>query len=390
MGVYKKAIITDAGEALRARAVAGEASMQFSHAKTSTYVYPDGTDLTKLTDLQEIRQTVIPSNVQIANDTLISVRSLFGNEQINEAYLIQNVGVYATDGENEILFAVCQAITPDQMPAYDGVAPSSFIYNVQLTVSQAAQISLVVNTAGTATTQDVLELEQKKVNGNGGDISETVIAATEKSQAEYPVPAAGDSAKTVLGKVQKFFGDLRNWMTGVCLLGQIVNNCVTDNAKLPLSAAQGKVLMDLYNVLNTKASKTGHTHDDRYYTEAEINSKLNALNVNTDINFVPTVNSSYLTNTSVYGKKTGKGAAIGYINMIFQTKMDTTQWTRYKILSCPYYCTCAYGFVVNQDNGLCYTIEIDSGSKDVYLRVDNVALPKGSWLRGQAVFLCWG
>ena len=141
---------------------------------------------------------------------------------------------------------------------------------------------------------------------------------------------------------------------------------------------------------NTKASKTGHTHDDRYYTEAEINSKLNALNVNTDINFVPTVNSSYLTNTSVYGKKTGKGAAIGYINMIFQTKMDTTQWTRYKILSCPYYCTCAYGFVVNQDNGLCYTIEIDSGSKDVYLRVDNVALPKGSWLRGQAVFLCWG
>ena len=38
----------------------------------------------------------------------------------------------------------------------------------------------------------------------------------------------------------------------MCLLGQIVNNCVTDNAKLPLSAAQGKVLMDLYNVLNTK------------------------------------------------------------------------------------------------------------------------------------------
>ena len=258
MGVCKKAIITDAGEALRARAVAGEASMQFSHAKTSTYVYPDGTDLTKLTDLQEIRQTVIPSNVQIANDTLISVRSLFGNEQINEAYLIQNVGVYATDGENEILFAVCQAITPDQMPAYDGVAPSSFIYNVQLTVSQAAQISLVVNTAGTATTQDVLELEQKKVNGNGGDISETVIAATEKSQAEYPVPAAGDSAKTVLGKVQKFFGDLRNWMTGVCLLGQIVNNCVTDNAKLPLSAAQGKQLMDLYNVLNTNAKKVNN------------------------------------------------------------------------------------------------------------------------------------
>ena len=92
----------------------------------------------------------------------------------------------------------------------------------------------------------------KKADASGGDISETVITTVEASQAEYPVPAAGDSAKAVLGKVQKFFADIRNWMTGVCLLGQIVNNCVTDNAKLPLSAAQGKVLMDLYNVLNTK------------------------------------------------------------------------------------------------------------------------------------------
>jgi len=44
-------------------------------------------------------------------------------------------------------------------------------------------------------------------------------------------------------------------MTGVCLIGQIVNNCVTNNAKLPLSAAQGKVLMDLYTVLNNDFEK---------------------------------------------------------------------------------------------------------------------------------------
>lgn len=47
---------------------------------------------------------------------------------------------------------------------------------------------------------------------------------------------------------------MRNVVAGFNLVlyaGQVVNNCVTDNAKLPLSAAQGKVLMDLYNVLNT-------------------------------------------------------------------------------------------------------------------------------------------
>ena len=93
-----------------------------------------------------------------------------------------------------------------------------------------------------------------KPDASGGDISDTVITSAEEPTAEYPVPAAGDSTKVFLGKTRKFFSDIKNWMTGVCLLGQIVNNCVTDNAKLPLSAAQGKVLMDLYNVLNTKAT----------------------------------------------------------------------------------------------------------------------------------------
>lgn len=100
--------------------------------------------------------------------------------------------------------------------------------------------------------KELKKLEENKVSTSGGDISETVITTTEESTAEYPVPAAGDSAKTVLGKVQKFFGDIRNWMTGVCLLGQIVNNCVTNRSDLPLSAAMGKQLRDAITVLNTK------------------------------------------------------------------------------------------------------------------------------------------
>ena len=45
---------------------------------------------------------------------------------------------------------------------------------------------------------------------------------------------------------------LRNLKAGLQFVlhaGQIVNNCVTDNAGLPLSAAQGKALMDKYTQL---------------------------------------------------------------------------------------------------------------------------------------------
>lgn len=49
----------------------------------------------------------------------------------------------------------------------------------------------------------------------------------------------------------KFMRNVKAGFKLVSFVGDIVNNCVTDNANLPLSAAQGKKLMDLYTVLNT-------------------------------------------------------------------------------------------------------------------------------------------
>ena len=92
---------------------------------------------------------------------------------------------------------------------------------------------------------------KKKAESSGGDISEMTVKTLDNITTDFPVPVAGEKPKTFLGKVKKFFEDTKSWMTGVCLIGSIVNNCVTDNAKLPLSAAQGKALMDLYTVLNT-------------------------------------------------------------------------------------------------------------------------------------------
>ena len=53
------------------------------------------------------------------------------------------------------------------------------------------------------------------------------------------------------GKLTTTFSNIKAAFKGACLIGQIINNCVTNNAKLPLSAAQGKALMDLYTKLNS-------------------------------------------------------------------------------------------------------------------------------------------
>lgn len=55
---------------------------------------------------------------------------------------------------------------------------------------------------------------------------------------------------------------LRNLKAGLQFVlhaGQIVNNCVTDNTGLPLSAAQGKALKDLIDTTNNNLSNAGIT-----------------------------------------------------------------------------------------------------------------------------------
>ena len=263
MGAFNTAVITDAGEALLAKIIAGAETLNLTSAKTSDYEYPAETSFKALTDLQGIKQTMANPTAQVLSDTVIGVQALFGNQDVAQAYDIWNIGLYAMDGDNEILFSISSAQTPDQMPAFEGVAPSSYIYDIRLAVSQAADITIEVNPAGTVTQEQLAT----KVTANGGNIGDTVVNFDDSGSVPDITSFPAFLATLVSGsKIGTFF---RNFLAGAQFLlhvGSIVNNCVTDNPELPLSAAQGKVLMDLYTVLNTKLQgfeiylDSGHTH----------------------------------------------------------------------------------------------------------------------------------
>ncbi|MCQ5384260.1 hypothetical protein NO348_05470 [Hungatella hathewayi] len=79
------------------------------------------------------------------------------------------------------------------------------------------------------------------------------------------VPDAASAINSIRskGKLSAILSNMKAAFKGACLIGQIVNNCVTNNAKLPLSAAQGKELMDLYTVLNSNLNfKTVQNYED--------------------------------------------------------------------------------------------------------------------------------
>lgn len=83
-----------------------------------------------------------------------------------------------------------------------------------------------------------------KVDASSGDIQNTKVGTFTASSASWPVPAAGETVKVILGKIVKYFTDLNSWRSTVVLIANIVNNCTSTDTNKPLSANQGKVLMD--------------------------------------------------------------------------------------------------------------------------------------------------
>lgn len=245
MGVYRAAIVTENGQNLIAQALANEKPLIFTSAKTSSYSYPVGTDVPALTGLQDVVQSVLPFDSKVLGGNVAQVSVRFDNDGVDQTYRIETIGLYAKiEGGAETLFSVTQATTPDEMPVQSDISPSAYIYNIQHTVQNASQITLTVNPAGTATVQDIMDIETPEFDDSG----------TVEGISSFP-----SFLETMKSKMNffQFFRNLKAGLQFVLHAGQIVNNCVTDNAGLPLSAAQGKALMDKYTQLYSE-KVTGH------------------------------------------------------------------------------------------------------------------------------------
>ena len=246
MGVYRAAIVTENGQNLIAQALANEKPLIFTSAKTSSYSYPVGTDVPALTGLQDVVQSVLPFDSKVLGGNVAQVSVRFDNDGVDQTYRIETIGLYAKiEGGAETLFSVTQATTPDEMPVQSDISPSAYIYNIQHTVQNASQITLTVNPAGTATVQDIMDIESPEFDDSG----------TVEGISSFP--SFLEAMKSKMNFFQ-FFRNLKAGLQFVLHAGQIVNNCVTDNAGLPLSAAQGKALMDKYTQLYSDLNTTNN------------------------------------------------------------------------------------------------------------------------------------
>lgn len=164
MAEFNKLIITNKGQALMAKLIAGTTTVKFTKIRTSTNVYTN-TQILTLTALANVKQTTDVSRVIRTNNVAVQVEGAIENSNLTTGYKINSVGLYAKDpDEGEILYAVASVASSDNgawMPPFNGVAVSGAYFKLITTVSNSDNVSLRVDQAAVATVGDIQDLQNQ-------------------------------------------------------------------------------------------------------------------------------------------------------------------------------------------------------------------------------------
>lgn len=154
-------VITNKGQELITRLVAGTTTATFTKIETSDHNY-SAESLKTLTALESVKQTALISSVTKKDTNLVQVVAAINNTDLAEGYHVRAVGLYARDLTNvEILYGISiETENPDYMPKWggEGKTPTGITYYLNTKVDNSDQVSIEINPAAVATASDVQEI----------------------------------------------------------------------------------------------------------------------------------------------------------------------------------------------------------------------------------------
>ena len=101
MAEYSKLYITNNGQALMAKMIAGSGNIDFTKVCSSSTQYTES-QLQALTALSNIKQTTLVSKVTRTNEVAIKIDAAYSNVDLKEGYYMRTLGLYAVDPDKEI------------------------------------------------------------------------------------------------------------------------------------------------------------------------------------------------------------------------------------------------------------------------------------------------
>ena len=246
-------VLTNKGLALITKLVAASTELQISRVAVGTGRVPSGVDPQTMVDLNEYKMDAQIESYGVSPDQsdVAYIAAQVSSIGVSAGFAVTEAGVFATDPDvGEILYAYLD-LTED--PQY--------IYAETDAISKFAEITfnVLIGSVTKVTAYVSPGALTKKVDFNA--FKESVETPEfDDSGTVSGISSFPDFLNLVKSKMN-FFQFFRNFKAGMQFVlhaGQIVNNCVTDNAGLPLSAAQGKALMDKYTQLYSDLNTTNN------------------------------------------------------------------------------------------------------------------------------------
>lgn len=157
MSQYNKTVLTNAGLELAKRANAGQAKFEITRAVTSADDWSSKTiqDLEKVTAIPNIMQqgTVMDTEEVESNNSVIGVSLCFANKDLSAGYQIKIIGVYVKEeGQDEdFLYAVTTAGSPEYMPDFNDKVLYRFNMQMYLVIGKAQAVNVVINDGASVT-----------------------------------------------------------------------------------------------------------------------------------------------------------------------------------------------------------------------------------------------
>jgi len=298
MAEFSKLVITNKGQALIAKMIAGTGNIDFTKICTSSTQYTEN-QLVGLTSLSNVKQTSLISKVTRTNEVAIKVEAAFTNTDLTAGYYMRTIGLYAVDPDiGEILYAVTIETSGNcYMPPYNGVTVSGAYVQLVTTVGNAESVSLEVDAAAVATIGDIKELQEQIadleafVGYTDADIYGVEVDFVNKKFTRLAGAAnrtAGEGFDSINafggrkrcnltndGKVVAYYGDAGFTTTGKLTQAVDLNPEGTETPDASLQFAVGTIVQTMveqpkfyYKVvplLVEKKAKGGITRKVRYY-----------------------------------------------------------------------------------------------------------------------------
>ena len=161
MAEFRSMVITNKGQALIAKMMAGTATINFTKISLSSTVYTDA-QILALTTLSGVKQTTGISRIIKTSGAAVQVEGAVTNAELAQGYYINTIALHAQDpDEGEIVYAACGASTPGWMPPFNGVSTSGCFLKLVTTVQNASQVTVTVDPAAVATIGDIQDLQKQ-------------------------------------------------------------------------------------------------------------------------------------------------------------------------------------------------------------------------------------